>query len=47
MNNSDGQLIYLPSFKAKNSMKYSSVFAIAEDNLKCLYIENRNKFSDF
>lgn len=47
MNNSDGQLVYLPSFKAKNSSKYTSVFAIAADNLKYLYIHNRNEFTDF
>jgi len=45
--NSDEQLVYLPSFKARNSTKYTSVFAIAESNLRSLYLENRQCFANF
>lgn len=45
--NSDDQLVYLPSYKANNSAKYTSVFAIADNNLKSLYLDNRDCFTNF
>ena len=45
--NSDGQLVYLPSFKAQHTSRYIPVFAIAEDNLKSLYLENRQCYANF
>lgn len=45
--NNDGQVVYLPSFKARNSQNYTSIFAIAESNLKALYLENCQCFANF
>jgi hypothetical protein len=47
MNISNQSLIYLPSFKLQNSINFTSAFVIAEDNLKSLYFENREYYTDF